>query len=316
MEEVHVVFGATGAIGSAIVRELISQGEFVRAVVRNPAEAKDMLPEGAGIVAGDLLDPDSTAAASRGATVIYDCANVRYSKWAETLPAMRANALAAARKASARLVYTDNVYAYGPLPDHPVSEDYPRAATTRKGALRAEFERTLLEAHRRGDVRVVIPRYPDFYGPFVLNPLIRPMFEAALTGKTATWPVNLDSPHDLVYINDAARAAVLLASREDAFGQVWHVPGPEPITGRRFLESIFAAAGTKKRIRAVSPRMFRLFGVFIPDAREMVEMLYQFQRPLLLDGSKFAAEFPQYRYTSHAEAVHRTVEWYREMSGE
>ncbi len=313
MASVNVIFGATGGIGSAVVSELVSRGEFVRAVVRDPEEATSMLPEAAGIVRGDALDSESTLAAVRGADVIFDCVNVRYSKWAELLPTIRGNILAAARKTSARLVFPDTVHAYGPLQEAAATEDHPRAASTKKGVLRAEIERTLLEADRKGEVRVVIPRYPDFYGPYVLNPTFRPMFEAALSGKTATWPASLNVPHDLVFIEDAAKAAILLAQSPETYGQVWHVPGPGPITGRQFLESVFAAAGATPRIRAVGRGMFKIFGFFIPDAGEMVEMLYQFEKPLVLNGEKFARAFPEFRFTPHAEAIRRTVEWYREM---
>ncbi len=274
-----------------------------------------MLPESAGIVRGDALDPESALAACRGAEIVYDCVNVRYSEWVDLLPRIRANVLAAARDSKARLVLTDNVYAYGPLRELPAGEDHPRAATSKKGRLRAEFERMLLDAHARGDLRVVIARYPDYYGPYVLNPLMRPIFESALAGKTATWPVSLDVPHDLVYVEDAAEAAISLSATEDAFGQVWHVPGPGPITGRQFLTQVFQAAGHRPRMRAVGQRLFKLFGVFIPDAGEMVEMLYQFEQPLQIDGVKFAAAFPDFRYTPHDEAIQLTVDWFREMTG-
>ena len=316
MAGVHVVFGATGALGSAIVRELIARGEFVRAVVRDPEEGKAILPETAGIVSGDALDPESAASAVRGAEVVYDCVNVRYSKWTEMLPSIRSNVMAAARKASALLVYPDTVHAYGPLQRTPATEEHPRAALSKKGMLRAEIEKNLLDADRRGDVRAVIPRYPDLYGPYVVNPTIRPMFEAALNEKTATWPVSLEVPHDLVFVEDAARAAILLGSRDDAYGQVWHVPGPGPLTGRQFLETIFAEAGTKPRVRAVGKRLFRLFGYFIPEAGEMGELLYQYENPLILDGRKFAAAFPDFRFTPHADAIRQSVEWYKEMLGD
>jgi nucleoside-diphosphate-sugar epimerase len=310
-----VVFGAAGAIGSAIVRQLAARGEFVRAVARDPEEARAILPESAAVVAGDAFDLESAKLACRGAGVVYDCINVRYSKWTEQIPTIRSNVLAAAREAGARLVYTDNVYAYGPLQQIPATEEHPRDAATRKGKLRAETELMLLDAHQRGEVMVVIPRFPDFYGPYVVNALVRPMFEAAVTGKTATWPASLDVEHDLVYIDDAADAAVRLAMDDDSYGQVWHVPGPGPITGRRFLETAFAAAGSKPKMRAVSRGLFKMAGIFIPDAGEMVEMLYQFERPLVLSGRKFARAFPDFRYTSHEEGIKQTAEWFKEMIG-
>ncbi|HEX9017483.1 MAG TPA: NAD-dependent epimerase/dehydratase family protein [Chloroflexota bacterium] len=313
MTEVHVVFGAGGGLGSAIVRYLASRGEFVRAVVRDPEEARRVLPDTAGIVTGDAFDPASTASACRGADIVYDCVNIRYSRWSKELSLVRSNVLAAASKASARLVVPDGVNVYGPLQTAKASENHPRDAATRKGALAAEIERMLLDSARSGKAKVVIPRFPDLYGPYVVNPFMLPKFQAALSGKTATWPVNLDAPHDLLFAEDAAAATVRLAQDPAAFGEVWHVPGPGPLTGRQFLEMMFAAAGAKPRVRTVGRGMFKLFGAFIPDAGEMVELLYQYERPFVLDGGKFAARFPDFAYTPHREAMTRTVAWFREM---
>lgn len=315
MPVVHVVFGAAGAIGSAIVRQLAERGEFVRAVARDTDEAGAILPKSVAIVGGDALDPESTRAACREASIIYDCVNVRYSRWTEQLPTIRENILAAARGAKARLVYTDNVYCYGPLQKLPAAEDHPRAATSKKGRLRCDIESMLLDAHRAGEAQVVIPRFPDFYGPYVVNPLVRPVFEAAISGKTASWPASLDVPHDMVYIDDAADATVRLAMEEGSYGQVWHVPGPGPITGRQFLETVFAAAESPPKSRAIGRLLFRLAGTFIPDAGEMVELLYQFENPLVLDGRKLAQAFPDFRFTPHSEAIRETVEWFEQMLG-
>ncbi len=314
MDRIHVVFGATGAIGSAIVRHLVAQGEFVRAIVRDADVASEMLPAGAGLVGGSADSADVALKACRGASIVYDCVNVPYSRWAQELPQLTANILAGAREAGAKLVFPDNVFAYGPLQRTPAMEDHPLAATTKKGRIRAEMEQTLMEAHRSGQVPVVIPRFPDFYGPYVGSPTFRPMFEAAIAGKTATWPVNLDVPHDMVYIDDAAAAAVLLATADDTYGQAWHVPGPGPVTGRQFLESTFGAAGKEPHLRAVGRGSYRFFGFLIPEAGEMTELLYQFEEPLVLDGRKFAARFPDFQYTTRQEAARRTVEWFGEMS--
>ena len=314
MDRVHVVFGATGAIGSAIVRRLVARGELVRAIARDPEEAAEMLPSKAGVAGGNADSLDIVLKACQGATIVYDCVGTRFSKWAELLPATTANIMAGAREAGARLVFPDTVHGYGPLQKLPATEDHPRAATTKKGKIRIQLERMLLDAHKGGEVPVVIPRYPDLYGPFVTNPLVRPMFEAALSGKTATWPMSLDVAHDMLYIDDAADAAVRLAEDDTSYGQVWHVPGPGPITGRSFLQTAFEAAGNKPNIRAVGRGMYRFFGFFIPDAGEMVELLYEFAQPLILDGSRFAQHFPDFHYTPHDEAIRKTIDWYSEFS--
>lgn len=60
-----VVFGASGRIGSAIVEEALKRKHVVTAAVRKP-EAYTLRHERLQVIAADLLDPASVAAAVRG----------------------------------------------------------------------------------------------------------------------------------------------------------------------------------------------------------------------------------------------------------
>jgi fructose 1,6-bisphosphatase len=52
--------------------------------------------------------------------------------------------------------------------------------------------------------------------------------------------------------------------------------------------------------------------VFVPMIREVGEVLYEFQAPYVVDWSKFGQAFGPVTPTPHAEAVARTVDWFRE----
>ncbi|MFI7003989.1 SDR family oxidoreductase [Nocardia sp. NPDC050175] len=64
-----LITGATGTIGSEIVRQLVARGEQVRAVTRDPARAQ--LPAGVEVVRGDYHDPASIAAAAKGVDAAF-----------------------------------------------------------------------------------------------------------------------------------------------------------------------------------------------------------------------------------------------------
>lgn len=64
-----VITGATGTIGSEVVRQLADRGAQVRAVTRDPARAN--VPAGVEVVRGDYTDPDSMAAAFADADAAF-----------------------------------------------------------------------------------------------------------------------------------------------------------------------------------------------------------------------------------------------------
>ena len=78
---------------------------------------------------------------------------------------------------------------------------------------------------------------------------------------------------------------------------------------------MFAAAGYPPNIGVASRPTIRIAGPFNPLLRELNETLYQFDRPFVSDASKFQRAFGPLQPTPHAEAVNRTVEWFRRRYG-
>jgi len=304
--ELHVVFGGAGGAGGAIVRELVARGKRVRSVTRS---GRGDYPAGVEALAADATNAEQARAACAGANVVYHAVNVPYPDWLAVLPPVMAGLIAAAGAADATLVYVDNLYAYGPVAQ-PMTEDLPLAAATKKGRLRARLAETLLAAHHAGQIRAVIGRGSDYFGPGVVNSVAGDrLFPAILQGTKAMWVGNLDRPHSLTFIDDYARVLVKLGEREDACGQVWHAPPAEPLTGRQFLTLACAEAGQSTRVGAYPSFVIRLAGLFDPVLRELNELAYEFEQPFILDGTKFHQAFG-FTPTPHREALRATLAWY------
>jgi len=304
----HVVFGAAGAIGGAVVAELVRAGHRVRAVSRG-----GQAPEGAQGVAADASDPAQAARAAADASVIYHCASPPYTQWPELFPALTSSILGAAESSGAKLVFADNLYAYGPV-DGPLREDLPAAAHGRKGRIRAEMAAQLLAAHRDGRARVAIGRASDYYGPHGTGSTAgQTVFGRILAGKKPQWPGRLDQPHTFHYLPDIARGLLVLADRREADGQVWHLPAAGPLTAQQFFDMIAQAAGQPVPVRAsiATPALLAVAGTFSPLLREMRETTYQFRAPFVIDASKFETAFGHLEPTPHSGAIQRTVAWYR-----
>jgi nucleoside-diphosphate-sugar epimerase len=309
--ELHVVFG-TGPVGLAIMDELVSKGKRVRMVNRS---GRADVAEGVEVVGADAADTTSTREASAGASVVYFALNPPYDKWPELFPGLQAGVLEGAASAGAKLIAVENLYMYGSTGGRPLTEDLPYAANTRKGKVRARMSRELMEANASGKVRVAIGRASDFFGPRVLASAAgEQVFGRAVAGKSAQVAGDPDQPHTYTYAPDIGRGLVILGEREEALGRAWHLPSPETVTTRRFVEMIFEEVGKPARVQAAPKVLLRAMGLFNPPLRETIEMLYEFEEPFVVDHSAFERAFG-IRATPLREAIKETVRWYRSEGG-
>jgi dihydroflavonol-4-reductase len=70
-----LVTGATGSIGSVLVKRLSEVGQIVRMVVRNPDRATNLQTiQNIEIVTGDLSQPESLRGCAEGCSLVYHCA--------------------------------------------------------------------------------------------------------------------------------------------------------------------------------------------------------------------------------------------------
>jgi nucleoside-diphosphate-sugar epimerase len=305
--ELHVIFG-TGPVGKSIMTELLRRGKSVRMVNRR---GKTDVPAAVEMVAGNASDPDFTKQAAKGASVVYNCTNPPYTQWPELFPALNTAVLEGAAANNAKLVVMDNVYMYGSTHGKPMTEELPYAATTRKGITRAKMAREILETHKAGKVRAVIGRASDFFGAGVLDSTAgERMFSPAISGKPVQMIGNVDLPHTYTYMPDIGRALVMLAEHDAALGQAWHLPSPQTVTSRQFVEMIAAEAGTQPRIQVAPHLLIKGMALFMPMMREIEEMWYEFDETFILNDSKFKRTFGDCA-TPLPEAIRTTVQWFK-----
>ena len=136
-------------------------------------------------------------------------------------------------------------------------------------------------------------------------------FYPLLQGKAANLVGNIDLPHTHTYIPDFGKALVILGERSEADGQAWHVPNDHPrLTQREMVTMIAKEMGIEPKFSAMGRTMMRIGGLFIPEAREMIEMMYEFEKPFIVDSSKFENTFGM-QATPMPEAIKETVAWYK-----
>ncbi|MEU5691208.1 NAD-dependent epimerase/dehydratase family protein [Actinosynnema sp. NPDC020468] len=297
-----VVLGAGRGIGREITRQLVEAGREVRGVTRSGG-----VPEGAEDVRADLLDRDAAVRAVRGATVVHLAANVPYTDWVTTLPTLVDNAVFAAREAGAKLVFADNLYAYGPV-STPLVETMPERPVGPKEKLRSALGRRIREA----GVPFAIGRSSDYYGPGGVGSLpgelvLKPM----ATGRGAMWFASVDVPQTFAFLGDTARAQVVLGDSAAANGGVWHTPAAPVVTVREFAALAGTVLGRPGKVMRLPSVTVTLGALVDKRLRGMGELAHQRAKPWVVDHSAFLKAFGPFDVTPHAEAIARTAEWYR-----
>jgi nucleoside-diphosphate-sugar epimerase len=302
------ILGAGGPIGNELAAIFASKNTPVRLVGRNPKPVA-----GAQTFVADLSDREQTFQAVSGSTVVCLVAGLKYdlAVWRELWPRIMANTIDACKRAQAKLVFFDNVYIYGKV-DGPMTEQTPAAPCSKKGAVRAEIATELMDQVKAGNLTALIARSADFYGPNTKNGVPNVLvLEPFAKGATASWLANAAVPHSLTFTPDAARGVAMLAERESAWNQVWHLPtASNPPTGREFIELAAAAFGVRPKYRVLSRPLLRVAGLFDPVVRESYEMLYQSDAPYVFDSTKFATEFG-FAGTPYPEGIRIAADSYR-----
>jgi nucleoside-diphosphate-sugar epimerase len=286
----HTILGANGVIGRELSRALSQHTTAIRQVSRSPRRENDTDE----VVAADLLDAAATAQAVAGSDVAYLTAGLKYDLevWREQWPRVMRNVIDACKRSGTRLVFFDNVYAYGRV-DGAMTEETPFNPTSGKGEVRAQIASTLLDEVRTGEIQAMIVRAADFYGPGAEQSISQAtVFDRIASGKTPQWIGNADAVHTFTYTPDAGRALAVLGRTPEAYGHTWHVPASkERLTVSEFVRLACEAAGRPYRIQVAPRWLLRIMGVFTPALRENMEMMYQYEHDYVFDSTRTQAKF-------------------------
>ncbi len=306
MKDTHIVIGS-GPLGRATANALVQLGHNVALI--NRAGVVKNLKAGAAPYAMDILKETHLPKQIGQCAALYFCAQPAYHRWPQEFPALQDAAITLATHAGARLVVAENLYGYGAIAG-PMTEDLPLNPNTGKGRVRAAMHDRLMAAHRAGVVQVAIARGADFFGPYVDGSAVGARtFKAIVTGKAAEIIGDLNTPHDYTFVEDFGRAMAILGTDERALGEVWHVPNAPTLSTGQFLELGFKYAGRSPKFRRLKKMHLMLAGLFIPPARETIEMLYQFTMPFRVNHDKFVKTFGNIA-TPFEVSLQRTVKWY------
>jgi nucleoside-diphosphate-sugar epimerase len=300
-DELHVVLGARGVSGLAILDELKRNNKNCRGVVRSG----DIV--GVSCTHANLLDKKETENATFSASHVYLCAGLQYSTkvWERDWPVVMENVISACEKSNSKLIFLDNIYMYGPIPlNVPFDESHPRSPSSKKGKVRKEISEMVVQAHKHNRIKAIVARAADFYGPNVTNCALYPSYiENIINNKNPQSLAKLKVRHTYSYIPDIAKALVLLASEESCYGEVWHLPVSEAITITETTILINKILKTNYQVSYLPSLMRKALSLFIPALAELSEMMYQFDYDYIMSYDKFKKKFPDFKETPMEEGL-------------
>lgn len=288
----QTILGAGGAIGVELAKALKTYTNDIRLVSRNPQAVN---PDD-HLLAADLTKPEDVLKAVEGSEIVYLTVGLPYSIkiWQKTWPALMRNVIDACKRHDCKLVFFDNVYMYDPNYMARMTEETPINPTSKKGAIRAALVKMIFDEIEAGKLQALIARSADFYGPSIQNTgiLTEMVLKNFVSSKRANWLGSVQYKHSFTYTPDAGQATALLGNTPDAYNQVWHLPtAPNPPTGKDWIEAIAKEMGVAPKYQVAPKFLVRILGLFLPIMKEMVEMMYQYDREYIFDSTKFEKRF-------------------------
>jgi nucleoside-diphosphate-sugar epimerase len=252
-DEMNLVTGGTGLLGSHIVEQLCRRGRPVRALVRAGSDVSWLRTQPVELVEGDLTDPPSLERACAGASTVYHSA-ARVGDWGPweqfvriSIDGTRHLLDAAADAGVRRFLHISSISAYGHVdgPGLVLDESAPLGRNLARWSYysraKVAAEELVWQANRAGRIDVTVIRPSWLYGPRDRTTLGR-IIDAIRRRKTKLIGDG-NNRLNVVYAGNVAEGAILAAESDIARGQAYNCSSDGVITQAQYLNAIAKAIG-------------------------------------------------------------------------
>ncbi|TAH53651.1 MAG: NAD-dependent epimerase/dehydratase family protein [Chloroflexota bacterium] len=277
-----LIVGSTGTLGSRVARQLLADGQRVRAMTRTPEKAADLKQLGAEVIQGDLVNAASLNRACQGADRVFVAAhsilgNGKYKS--EYVDDVGHCALidAAKRAGVSHFVYTS---VYGTSPDSPVDffrtkykvEQYLKGSGLNFTILRPT---AFMEDHAH-----------NFNGKSILE-----------KGKTSLLG-NDTKPRNFVAARDVSKFAIMALTDSKLKNRTLEIGGPQNFTNNEVAELYGKLAGITPRVSHMPPSVARAMSVILKSFQPGISRIMYINSlpddafPEAFDPTRMLQQFP------------------------
>lgn len=237
-----LVTGATGFIGTHLVKTLVEKGRDVRCLVRKTSNTQYLKDSGVELYYGDLLSKDSLKGIANGINIVYHLAGEVYSNRCRDYYKINVsgtkNLLEECLPANIeRFIYLSSIAAVGPSSGILLTEQSPCRPVNPYGKSKLETEKILVNYFDRFGFPIVILRAPIVYGPLgqhniitkILNMISKGRFFFVGDGK------NLRS---LCYVDNLIQGLTRIEKCENSIGEIYFISDERPYTFNEIFQII------------------------------------------------------------------------------
>ena len=256
-----LVTGATGFVGSAVVRALLGAGHTVTGLVRTPAKAQALEALGMRSAVGDMLEPQTYTPLVKDVDAVIQAAQYGVSgrmtnkKVAQINHADEVMTLALAEACLEHnkvLLYTNGCFGYGDHGDAWITEKTPLSPSP-MGVGHAAVVEQLLDLYKTKNLKVIVLTAGFVYGP---GGLFKTSFYDTLTKNQLRVFGAGQNYWSTVHVDDLAGAFVR-ALEVNTYGENFNVVDDEPVRLRDMVDAVTEAAGCK-RVGSIPPWLIGL----------------------------------------------------------
>lgn len=323
MDRINLVTGASGYIGSWMVKFLLEKGEYVKAMVTSEKK-KNLVPDGAEIVVGDLRDKESLKKAVKNVTHIYNIASlfkkvscpdsVFYDVNCEGVRRLFETAISEGVK---RIVHCSTGGVLGDIENPPGKEDSPYNPGDIYQITKMEGEKIALNYFKSGKIKGVVIRPAMVYGPGdrrnfkIFKMLAKGWF--FYIGKG-------DKYVHFVDVRDLVKAFYLAMEKEHLNAEIYIIAGEKALPLKEAIKIICSKLNVKEPtlhlpvkpmqiIGSICEVICKPFGIPPPIFRRRVDF---FTKNRYFEWSKAARELGYKPSKTFEEEVADIITWYKE----